>query len=246
MAIYLKEFSTHSEYEQYINGSGAILPNVSICIQENDVHYNPSTPPTPVETRLVAKFNVDDTSNPTQIGYDDYISGFSEIEIDGVAQPSVVSAYTFSTEGEHTVKYTLADPTSIGNSAFSGCSNLTSIDIPNGVTSIGDNAFDDCYYLTSITIPDNVTSIGYEAFESSNLTSVIIGSGVTSIGEYAFWNCTYLESVTIMATTPPSIGNSIFGGEMSIPTIYVPSASVEAYKSASGWSDYDSYIEPIS
>ena len=49
MAIYLKKFSTHAEYDAYINGSGAILPNVSICTTEGDVHYNPSspTPPTP-------------------------------------------------------------------------------------------------------------------------------------------------------------------------------------------------------
>ena len=45
MAIYLKEFSTHQEYEQYINGSGAILPNVSICTTEGDVHYTPVQPP---------------------------------------------------------------------------------------------------------------------------------------------------------------------------------------------------------
>jgi len=45
MAIYLKQFSTHSEYEQYINGSGAILPNVSICTTEGDVHYNPYVDP---------------------------------------------------------------------------------------------------------------------------------------------------------------------------------------------------------
>ena len=45
MAIYLKEFSTHSEYEQYINGSGAILPNVSVCTTEGDVHYNPYVDP---------------------------------------------------------------------------------------------------------------------------------------------------------------------------------------------------------
>ena len=45
MGIYLKEFSTHSEYEQYINGSGAILPNVSICTTEGDVHYNPYVDP---------------------------------------------------------------------------------------------------------------------------------------------------------------------------------------------------------
>jgi len=45
MAIYLKEFSTHAEYEQYINGSDAILPNVSICTTEGDVHYNPYVDP---------------------------------------------------------------------------------------------------------------------------------------------------------------------------------------------------------
>jgi uncharacterized protein (TIGR02145 family) len=49
MAVYLKKFSTHAEYETYINGSGAILPNVSICTTEGDVHYNPNSPvpPTP-------------------------------------------------------------------------------------------------------------------------------------------------------------------------------------------------------
>jgi hypothetical protein len=49
MAVYLKQFSTHQEYDAYINGSGAILPNVSICTTEGDVHYNPSSPvpPTP-------------------------------------------------------------------------------------------------------------------------------------------------------------------------------------------------------
>lgn len=45
MAIYLKQFNTHSEYEQYINGSDVILPNVSICTTEGDVHYNPYVDP---------------------------------------------------------------------------------------------------------------------------------------------------------------------------------------------------------
>ena len=49
MAIYLKKFSTNADYETYINGSGAILPNVSLTVENNTVHYNPSTPvpPTP-------------------------------------------------------------------------------------------------------------------------------------------------------------------------------------------------------
>ena len=60
MAVYLKQFENHTQYDAYINGSGAILPNVSICTTEGDVHYNPYVEP--VETRLVAKYNVTDTS----------------------------------------------------------------------------------------------------------------------------------------------------------------------------------------
>ena len=151
MAVYLKEFENHTQYESYINGSGAILPNVSICTTEGDVHYNPYV--VPPETRVVAKFNVTDTSSSTKIA--NKTSGFSVMEIDGVEQPSVVSAYTFDTVGEHTVKYTLADPTTIGDNAFWRCISLTSIDIPDSVTSIGERAFSYCSGLTtckSITI----------------------------------------------------------------------------------------------
>ena len=54
--------------------------------------------------------------------------------------------------------------TSIGNNAFFGCGDLTSVTIPGGVTSIGDGAFSGCSGLTSVTIPDSVTSIGNWAF----------------------------------------------------------------------------------
>ena len=94
--------------------------------------------------------------------------------------------------------------TSIGAIAFSNCSGLTSVSIPNSVTSIGYSAFYDCSGLTSITIPNNVTSIASNTFSGcSSLTSVSIPNGVTSIGGYAFYGCSSLTSITI----PNSVGN---------------------------------------
>ncbi|MGM9641632.1 MAG: leucine-rich repeat domain-containing protein, partial [Eubacteriales bacterium] len=73
--------------------------------------------------------------------------------------------------------------TSIGQSAFSGCTKLSSVTIPDSVTSIGEDAFLGCTSLTSITIPDSVTSIGnYVFFDCTSLTSITIPDSVTSIG----------------------------------------------------------------
>ena len=88
--------------------------------------------------------------------------------------------------------------TSIGGSAFSGCTGLTSITIPESVTSIGNGAFSDCTGLTSITIPDSVISIGDNAFSDCTvLTNVTIPDSVTFIGWHAFSGCTNLETITI-------------------------------------------------
>ena len=94
--------------------------------------------------------------------------------------------------------------TSIGWAAFSGCTNLTSVNIPNSVTSIGEYAFYDCTGLTSVTIPNSVTSIGSSAFSGcTGLTSVTIPNSVTSIGSSAFSGCTGLTSIEI----PNSVTN---------------------------------------
>ena len=102
--------------------------------------------------------------------------------------------------------------TSIGSSAFYGCSGLTSINIPEGVTSIGSSAFSGCSGLTSINIPEGVTSIGSSAFYGcSGLTSINIPEGVTSISSYAFRGCSGLASITIPESVT-SIGSSAFSG----------------------------------
>ena len=88
--------------------------------------------------------------------------------------------------------------TNIGVGAFSGCRNLNTIIIPNGVTSIGGGAFNGCQALTSINIPEGVTSIENFTFDGcNNLASITIPKSVTRIGEYAFFYCGNLPSIVI-------------------------------------------------
>ena len=146
------------------------------------------------------------------------------VEIDGInyelngesKQATVIAKSSGKYSGEivflESVEYegTTYRVTSIGNSAFSGCYDLTSVSIGNNVTSIGDYAFASCNALSSVTIGNSVTSIGEGAFSScSGLSSVTIPNSVTSIGACAFEYCSGLPSVTI-PNSVTSIGNSAF------------------------------------
>ncbi len=156
-----------------------------------------------------------------------------------------------------------SDVIGIADSAFFGCTGLTSITIPNGVTIIGEEAFLNTG-LTSITIPNSVTTIGASAFSGcKSLTSVTIGNGITSIENSVFSGCTNLTSITIPdsvtsisdvafsdtsltsitfeGTTPPTFGNDVFYNCTSLTTIYVPTGTKSAYVTALG-SSYASKI----
>jgi len=135
-------------------------------------------------------------------------------------------------------------PEGVTSVTLSGCSSLESIKLPKGITSFGYCAFYGCSSLTSIEIPEGVTTIGERAFEyCSNLTSLVIPEGVTTIGERAFYGCSSLTSFTCLATNPPSLGKNAFN--LMTGSIYVPAASLNAYKKASGWSNYASQIQTI-
>ncbi len=117
---------------------------------------------------------------------------------------------------------------------------------PNKTASFGanivSNDFDPNTGQGIIIFDDIVTSIGGHAFWACSMTSITIPDSVTSIGGWAFDGCSSLKEVYCKPTTPPNGSFLMFDSNASGSKIYVPAASVDAYKAAMYWSDYASYI----
>ena len=145
--------------------------------------------------------------------------------------------------------------TSIDMTAFVECSALTSVTLSKLVT-VNDDAFRDCD-LRTLDLPRIAYIHGLAFYHNSNLASVTIGEHLTDLYGSAFKYCTALTSVTINTTTPPNIVNvsvenmATQGPFANTPIdggngyIYVPAASLEAYKTATKWSYYANNIRPI-
>ena len=126
---------------------------------------------------------------------------------------------------------------SIGVSAFYGCSGLTSVTIPSSVTSIGNGAFQYCSGLSSITVDSGNTAYRSEGnclIRNANnmliagLKNSIIPYSVASIGDYAFSGCSGLSSVTIPSSVA-SIGGSAFSGCSGLSRVYYGGADSAAW-----------------
>jgi len=145
----------------------------------------------------------------------------------------------------------------IGDSAFRNCTNLTTVELGDGVTSIGTSAFLNCTQLTSITIGSGVISIGKSAFNGctaltnanigsgaigesafngcTSLANVTLGNGVTQIGKNAFIRCAQIPSITI-GSGVTSIGSGAFNGCTALTNANIGSGAIgaNAFQDCSG------------
>ena len=189
-----------------------------------------------VSTRAFAYDIAVENENGVTIYYN-RINGGKELEVTYKQDHNCYSGEVVIPEKVNNIKVTC-----IGDGAFAGCPNLTSVTIPNTVTTIGSYAFrnssslttaiisenvstfgsyafHNCSSLTSIVVPNSVKEIGNNAFEGcTSLTSIIIGNSVSTICAEAFYECTNLTTV-IIPSSVKSIGKNAFWGCNNLITI---------------------------
>ena len=234
--------------------------------QEKAVEYteNGSYEVIPDEGKLLSKVkvNVNVGGGGDSALIDDFIEG-KPFEISS----NVATVRNYCLNRSSVVSADFPNATSIGQSAFSYCANLTSLNFPNVIT-IGNNAFEHCENLTSLNFP-NATSIGQYAFtncgnltsvdfpnvkslngscfrDCSELTSVRIPK-VESIVGYTFYNCKKcLEYDFSGCTAVPTLSNTnAFQNINSNAKIKVPSALYDEWIAATNWSNFASYIVAV-
>ena len=146
----------------------------------------------------------------------------------------------------------------IGESAFSGCTSLKEVEFPERLETIGERAFSGCTSLAEVELPEGLESIGSQFDHCVKLKKIKFSRGFRTVDQFAFAECRNLKEVHFpngllgiwssafqdsdldrmycASTTPPSLFTYL-----KCKTVYVPHESVESYKNASGWKDYDIY-----
>ena len=137
--------------------------------------------------------------------------------------------------------------TIIANEAFNGCSGLISLILPPALILIDNYAFNMCTGLTDITFPSSLTTINQGAFSKCfGLTTITIPGSVTAIGSAAFESCSNLSSIIAFGTSPVNLSSVVFvfnGVDKTTCTLYVPAGSLNLYRNATEWKDFQNIVE---
>ena len=174
-----------------------------------------------------------------------------EIQINAFASCSALESVTFGNSLEN-----------IGYYSFDGCTSLKTIEIPQSVTGIAGGAFNRCSSLTKVVVPESVKSMGTDVFAyctaleetylpstlpyiaarlfkgCTALSKITIGNAVENIDGDVFSGCTNLTTFNCMTATPPACGKAFDATMLENCTLYIPTGSLEAYKTADYWKEF--------
>ena len=130
----------------------------------------------------------------------------------------------------------------IGNGAFLSCKNITDIVIPGTVISIGQSAFQNCSSLVTVEIQEGMTVLSLGCFSNCPLLSTVrLPNSINKICDLVFDGCPVLRDLYLKANMPPEIHpHDVFGGNTGM-NIWVPRASVDAYKEK--WAEFKDNIK---
>ena len=167
---------------------------------------------------LIGSGPMDDYDSFNKTPWAKYKNQIKSIQNDSRSQYTTIGDYAFSGCNELTSVDLPNTVTDIKEYAFSDCTSMTSITMSSSLINIEEWAFDNCEGLTSITIPVNVKSIGRGAFNYSGLKSIIIPGSVETIGNGAFSSCAELTSIHVSAinTNFSAVGGVLYNKDKTI------------------------------
>ena len=135
--------------------------------------------------------------------------------------------------------------TRIEDGVFANCPSISPESLPSGLTFLGRWAFFECFSFNPklLQLPAGLEYIAESAFNGCGFSEISIPEKVEYIGPHAFERCNLLRKVTVQPITPPEMEDTFLGDNAD--EIFVPSASLEKYKTAKNWSEWKTKYKPL-
>ncbi|MCI6143650.1 MAG: leucine-rich repeat protein [Bacteroidales bacterium] len=245
------------------------------CNNMNDIYCSAATPPTIMEntfsnmTYMFTNLHVPEGTNETYASADNWknfitivddaqTAPITEFEIDGIRYEIISdhqAAVIAKSEGFYSGDIVIPNKveqdskeyfiSAIGDNAFKGCQNLTSISLPVALNTIGKRAFAGCHSLEKIVIPDAVFTIESDAFNLCYyLKEVVFGSNLKDIGTSAFRESEKLTRITCTSSEPPTLHEGVFSSKIyQTALVQIPKGSKAAYQTATEWKEFNAIVE---
>jgi hypothetical protein len=122
----------------------------------------------------------------------------------------------------------------IGERAFKNCKGLTSVTVPDACLTVDKEAFRDCSSLAEVNLGNGLNTLGDNALRETAITTLVLPETVTEVGKKVAEKCKDLTRIECHAILPPKL-DKVSDNKVEL---YVPSTSVNAYRSAKNWKSF--------